>query len=149
MNTATTVLAGTRAWWDRELFCRGEHPDQVCPPVFDVTGQVRLLAFGPFITLPTGLWRAEVVIDACEQAARRSYLLEFGAGENLSREAFAPLSPGRNILPIEHHFASPSAAELRFWVARAAFDGHLSFLGATIELHRQAGSGDDAAIDEV
>jgi hypothetical protein len=147
MNTAAET-AETREWWDRVLFRWGEFPDQVCPPVFDVTGQVRLLAHGPFITLPAGAWRAEVMVDACEQAARRSYLVEFGAGETLSQRSFAPLRPGKNVLPVEHHFVAPGAAEIRFWIARAAFDGHLRFLGATIEQTGLTATGDRVALDE-
>jgi hypothetical protein len=136
-----------RARWDRILFRCGDDPDQVCPESLDVTGAARVLVFGPFITLTAGVWRADVMVDVCEQAARRFYLLEFGAGSNLSRVALHPLKPGRNVVSIEHPFDKPAEAELRFWVARAAFHGNLHFGGAVIERRPDEALVENAAAD--
>jgi hypothetical protein len=120
------------AWWDRGLFKWGDHPEEICPPAIDVTGLPRVLAFGPWVALPAGAWRADVEFDLCEQAARRSYRVGFGADQVTSEVAVGPLQPGRNVVSITHHFDAVAHAWLGIWVARAAFHGEMRFAGATI-----------------
>jgi hypothetical protein len=119
--------------WDRVLFRWGDAPDETCPEQIDVTGPPRVLVFGPFMSLEAGLWRAEVHYEVCDQAARRSYLVEFGSGADLSREWFGPVTLGRNRIVVTHQFADAAVSEIRFWVARAAFHGQLRFLGVTLK----------------
>jgi hypothetical protein len=129
------VIAGAeaKAWWDRTLFRWGDHPEEPCPQSIDVTGAARILAFGPFLPLSRGEWRARVEFELSPDAARRSYLLEFGAGADLSRVAFGPLPTGPNAVSITHRFEVADPAEIRLWVARAAFHGDLSFKGVWVE----------------
>jgi hypothetical protein len=100
--------------------------------MIDVTGPARMLAFGPFITLPAGKWRAELHFDVCEDAARRFYLVEFGTGADLSRRDFRLSGADSARTTVEHEFVSRAPAEIRFWVARAAFHGNLGFRGVKI-----------------
>src|SRR5579859_2657422 len=86
----------SRLWWPRNLFRWGDVPDDECPEQMDVTGQARVLAFGPFVELQAGDWRAVISYEVCDQAARRSYLVEFGSGADLSRARAGPVEPGRN-----------------------------------------------------
>lgn len=123
--------------WERARFRWGDEPDRVCPATIDVTGPARVLLFGPYVPLPPGLWRAEIAFDLCEQGARRTYLVEFGAGADLSRQWSSRLRPGRNTICVEHNFEASAIAEIRLWVARAAFHGGLRFLGATVLWERQ------------
>jgi hypothetical protein len=122
-----------RAWWGRMLFEDGGRPSEPCPAHIDVTGKARILAFGPFISLTPGDWRATLELELSPDAARRSYLAEFRSGESLSRLRFGPLSPGANAVSITHRFEVAAPAEIRLWVARAAFHGELAFKGAAIE----------------
>jgi hypothetical protein len=127
------AISSQRLEWDRPLFRFGDDPDEICPSRIDVTGPPRILFFGPFRWLDAGVWRAEIYVHVCAQAARRSYLVEFGSGQDLSLVRFGPLTPGLNRIAVEHPFESPATAEIRFWVARAAFHGDLCLLGVTLE----------------
>jgi len=120
------------AWWDRGLFRWGDCREETCPPVIDVTGLPRCIVFGPYVSLPAGAWRADVEFELCEQAARRSYFLDFGSDQGFSQVAVGPLQAGRNVVSVEHHFEAAAAAWVRVVVARAAFHGEMRFHGATI-----------------
>ena len=120
------------AWWDRGLFHWGDRPQETCPPSMDVTGLPRTLAFGPYVTLTPGLWRADVVFDVCEHAARRSYRIDFGSDDGFSHENVGPVKAGRNLISVSHRFDAAVPAWVRVVVARAAFHGDMRFVGATI-----------------
>jgi hypothetical protein len=121
-----------RAWWDREIFKWGDHPEQVCPPVMDITGAHRVLAFGPYAVLALGTWRANVVFDVDNDAAKRFYRIDFGADSGFAHVDFRPTKPGRQTVTVTHTFAALEPAWVRLAVG-AAFHGQLAFLGAEIE----------------
>jgi hypothetical protein len=58
--------------------------------------------------------------------------VEFGVGADLSRRSFR-IAEARGVdLGIEHGFTAAAPAEIRFWIARAAFHGDLGFRGVKI-----------------
>ena len=119
-------------WWDRELFKWGDHPEQVCPAVMDITGAHRILAFGPYATLAPGTWRASVVFDVEDEAAKRFYRIDFGADSGFDYIDFRPAKAGRHTVTLTHTFPHSELAWVRLAVG-AAFHGQLAFLGAEIE----------------
>jgi hypothetical protein len=122
-----------RAWWDRSLFLWGDRPGQPCPQWLDVTGPRRPLIYGPYISLPAGDWSARMELELSPDAARRSYVLEFGGAAGFSQVPFGPLPPGSYAVSVAHRFEVAAYSELRLWVVRAAFHGDLSLKGAVIE----------------
>jgi hypothetical protein len=44
------------ATWDRELFMSPDSKDHALPAVFTMVGPARLVVFGPYIHLPSGVW---------------------------------------------------------------------------------------------
>jgi hypothetical protein len=125
---------GARTWWDRSLFLWGDRQGEPCPPTLDVTGPVRVLFYGPYISLPAGEYRTHVEFEVSTDAARRSYLMEFGGPTSVSHLPFGPLAPGRHVVRLAHRFDVAAPAEVRLWVARAAFHGELALKGASIEV---------------
>ncbi|MGA0602283.1 hypothetical protein ACO2Q3_16365 [Caulobacter sp. KR2-114] len=129
---AGPLAPGTEADWPLALFMAGDSPGASCPAAIDVTGRGRILAYGPYLRLPAGRWRAGVVVEVCPDAARRPYRLEVSAGATIARAVVAPGRPGPRTLAadVELHDAAP--VELRLWLERAAFHGTLRFAGARI-----------------
>jgi hypothetical protein len=125
--------------WERELFFAG-HGGGVAPipatePV-DITGRQRCLFYGPFITLPTGSWRASVALILSPEAAEVSYLIEAIAGSRLAaarlEEGAAALSTVELQFTIDATVEQP--VEIRIFSERAAFDGQLGIVRVTLSL---------------
>lgn len=116
-------------WWGPSLFRHGDRPDAPCPPEIDITGRARILVFGPFVPLPAGRWRAAVTFEACAEARRYPYLIEFGTAAGLTERAVPPGAPPERVVEIEHALTAPATVEIRLWVARAAFHGAIRFHG--------------------
>ncbi len=126
---------GAGAAWTRQLLRSGEHPDQPCPEMFDVTGRARILAFGPIAALPAGCWKLTVRLEAVDaEAAAQSYLVEFGGGGVIAQANLrADRGAGVYDVVLEAEWPRAEVVELRIWLARAAFHGSLRFLGARCE----------------
>lgn len=128
--TSTATLEGV--WWDRDrLFC-GRDPTRPPAEIIDVTGRARLLAVTPFITLSPGLWRAEVGVQACGDAAKRAYLVEFGVQDDYAVRPGGPIEAGRSLIPVTRRLDREGPAQIRLWLSRAAFHGELRILGAGV-----------------
>ncbi len=48
--------------WSAKVFLFGDRPNEVAPPVADVTGAARILYYGPYFHLPPGLWKVRFII---------------------------------------------------------------------------------------
>ncbi len=116
--------------WPRELFLSGEG---ACPPEIDVTGPPRYVIFGPFITLEAGLWRAVCDLEFCPDAALRVFALQFGAEPDYTTVELPRGQAGPRRIVIEHMLPSSGVVQVRLWLKKAAFHGHVRFGGATVE----------------
>ena len=123
----------SRAWCSRELFKWGDDPEAFPPFPMDVTGAARNLAFGPYMILPEGTWRATAIFDLDEEAAKRFFLLSFGSGAEFSHLETCQLQVGHNELSVTHQFLAPGPAEFSLGVPYGAFHGELCFSGLFIE----------------
>jgi hypothetical protein len=118
--------------WQPELFfVGGSPPDQPPPPVngpIDMTGRARCLVFGPYITLPPGAWSANVVLGFSADAAGMTFVIEADAGTVLVQTRVTPSA--EQIIEANLHFtidaSASSAAEIRIFTERAAFEGRLA-----------------------
>ena len=120
-------------WWGVETFLSPETLDKRCPAVVDVTGPSRVLLYGPYKILTTGVWRATAFIEVCPDAARCRLEVEFGTHPNFSKIAVPFLVPGRHKLEIQHVVAEEGPAEVRIVLRRGGFTGELRFAGVTVE----------------
>lgn len=116
--------------WSRDRFFKGDGSWTPCPPVIDVTGPPRFLCYGPGVPLEAGRWRVRISFELCPDAARRSYLVQFGAGADYTTVDSKAGQPGRRDIEIEHFMKEADIAYVRIWVARAAFHGELRFIEA-------------------
>jgi hypothetical protein len=133
-ETSAYAAEQQRFFWDRAMFRSAETSDGLCPDTFDVTGARRILFSGPWARLAPGLWRATIIFDLCEEAARRQLAVEFGTAVSTFTMVDVPEGvSGRHEIEILHFVHGDEPLEVRFWVKRAAFHGSLSYIGAQLE----------------
>ena len=118
--------------WDRNNFLSRDDPSGSCPPAIDITGPARFLWFGPYVPLPAGVWRAEVMFDLCEDAARGRFAVQFGCEPDYTTVDLPGRAPGRQCVVLEHRFSDEGLAQVRLWLKRAAFHGEVRFGQVTI-----------------
>jgi hypothetical protein len=115
-----------RITWARELFLiDGQQP---ATGAVDVTGRVRALIYGPYISLPPGNWLAEVVLGFSQEATEVNFVVDvLSAGSQLSVTSIRP--PERGVFPIDLSFMigeeNDRPVEFRVVNERAAFDGRV------------------------
>lgn len=115
--------------WEPGLFYT---PDDATPPALgaatgpvDITGRVRHLMFGPYITLSPGSWMGKIVLGFSAEAAGMSFSIEIFAGSQL---AFSRLEcAGEQVVEVSMPFRIDDAVDqpiqIRIANERAAFDG--------------------------
>lgn len=128
-------LIGASVSWQADLFSydRRRPPLGPDPWRLDLTGTSRILVFGPYVSLPAGLWRATLGFSVDEAGARKRYRVEWGNQADFSFHPFCPDRAGRFKLEIEHRWAAPGAAEMRFVLEESVIDGALTFEGLLLE----------------
>lgn len=126
---------GARVEWPPELFSydRRRPAPGPAPGGLDVTGGPRILVFGPYVSLPAGLWRATLAFTVDEAAAGLRYRVEWGDQAAFAFHPFRPERAGRYELQIEHRWPAPAAAEVRLVLEEGAIDGLLTFEGLELE----------------
>ena len=120
------------SWWARELFLSPDSEGGVCPEVIDVTGRARYLFFGPYIELPSGIWRAEIRFHLCPDASRCRLAAQFGAEPDYATVDVPNGKPGSRVIRIEHARREPGLSQIRLWLKKAAFHGEVRLSGAAV-----------------
>ena len=131
-----------RLIWEPGLFYVSEEPAAPVPvPVarpIEITGRVRFLVYGPFITLPSGAWLAEIVLGFSAEAAGMGFTIEIFAGTSLAHTSIE--AAGEQVTEIQLQFTIANSAtqplQVRICNTRAAFDGRLAL--GYVALTRQA-----------
>lgn len=126
---------GVTASWHPDLFSYDRRRPALGPEPrwLNLTGTARILVFGPYISLPAGLWRAILAFSVDDAGARRQYRVEWGNQADFSFHQFRPGAAGLFKLEIEHRWAATGAAEMRLVLEESVIDGALTFEGLQVE----------------
>lgn len=100
--------------------------------VLDTTGRPRILAQGPFLSLPPGTWRACIRLGVDADAARRQYRVDWGTQTECESEHIRPAKAGVYELELDFTWERTVPAEIRLILLEGSFSGSLVFHGATI-----------------
>jgi hypothetical protein len=120
--------------WERELFFIGEAGAERAAGTVDITGRARCLLHGPHVTLPPGAWSLALRLQLSREAADHEFRVEVFADSQLASGTIRPEAEGR----VEAHLAfevddqSDHPVAIRLSTQRAAFDGAVTLLGATL-----------------
>ena len=132
---ATGIPAiGATADWPTSLFSfdRRNDANPTNPAIQDLTGPPRILVYGPYITLPPGVWRARIRFVVDSAAARHQYRLEWGDQGAFAEHRFKPGRAGFYELTIDFRWTAAAPSEVRLVLANGAIDGTLEFTGLTV-----------------
>jgi hypothetical protein len=120
--------------WERELFFLGDRPNERATDIIDVTGRARCLLHGPDIMLPPGSWSLSLKLFFSRAAAEHDFLAEVVAGRPIASSIIRPPAEGafELNLPFALEPATDHPIAIRLSTQRAAFDGTVAVMGATL-----------------
>jgi hypothetical protein len=120
--------------WERELFFFGETGAERVAGTIDITGRARCLLHGPYVTVPPGAWSLALRLQLSREAADHEFRVEVFSDSQLASGTIRPETEGR----VEAHLAfevdgsADHPVSIRLSTQRAAFDGAVTLLGATL-----------------
>jgi len=100
--------------------------------LLDITGPPRALVYGPYITLPPGIWCAQVLFSVDEPASQRRYRVEWGGLSDFVTHTFIPKQPGVFRAYLEHSWQTDTVVEARIILTESALEGGLEPLGVVV-----------------
>lgn len=92
-----------------------------------------MLAFGPYLSMPPGQWRARMRFAVDAEAAKRQYRLDWGTRTACVSEYVMPGAPGIYELELDFTWTEVDVAEIRLILVEGSFMGALMFQGMTVE----------------
>jgi hypothetical protein len=120
--------------WTRDLFFSGDRPNERATGPLDITGRARCLLRGPDIILPSGSWSLSLTMRFSREAAEHEFLVEICTDNPLASGTIRPQQEGRAGVTVD--FALGDSTEhpiaIRVSSLRAAFDGAITVVGATL-----------------
>lgn len=99
---------------------------------FDITGKPRFLISGPYVTMPTGFWKAKITLGFDDGASRSRFRIDWGEVESYQSQEFHPGRPGFFEIVMSHQWVDAAPAEVRLVQLEGVFDGHVTFAGVEI-----------------
>jgi|SRR5579863_8541754 len=121
--------------WARELFFLGDRPKERTTGPIDITGRARCLIQGPHITLPPGSWSLCLTLQFSREGAEHEFLVEICTDRLLASGTLRPQREGTAAINLD--FVLDNLTEqpisIRVSSARAAFDGAIAVVGATLD----------------
>ena len=115
--------------WPRESFLDGDAPGETLPATVEVAGRARILAYGPYLPLPVGDWRATAFLGFSPDIGSLPFILEADTGGAVARGFFEVERGG--IFTLELDFQVTDAlhpVELRLISQDSALEGQLALI---------------------
>ena len=123
------------ATWRRELFSYPKPPIADEPPyTFDLSGRPKFVIFGPYLTMPPGLWTARFELTFDASSTRHRYRADWGGVTEYQSVEFRPERAGVYQIELAHEWTEAAPCELRLLSMEGVFEGQVTFSGAEIEL---------------
>jgi hypothetical protein len=113
--------------WSRELVMADGHIPAT--HAVDITGRVRALFYGPYISVPPGNWTAEVVLGFSHEATDINFVVDvLAAGRQLCATSIQPARQGVYSVNLSFAIEEANAHPLEFRVVneKPAFDGKVA-----------------------
>lgn len=128
-GTAELTLA-----WPREAFLYGDAPGDPLPALVEVAGRARILAYGPYLLLPSGGWHAKAFLGFSPDIGKMPFILEADTGGVVSRGFFEVDRGGIFSLDLDFEVANPlHPIEMRLISQDSALEGQLSLIEVSLK----------------
>lgn len=126
--------------WPREAFLDGDAPGETLPATVEVAGRARILAYGPYLPLPSGSWRATAFLGFSSDIGKMPFILEADAGGTVVRGFFEAERGGIFTLRLDFQVADPlHPVELRLISQDSALEGQLALIEVCLEQRAWSG----------
>ncbi|HEY1799124.1 MAG TPA: hypothetical protein VGG57_23620 [Stellaceae bacterium] len=111
--------------WVRELFFRGDQPEERASWIVDITGRARCLIQGPGILVAAGNWLVTVRLLFSREATEHEFLVELHADRPIGEATVRPEREGslEVSFPLTLEETTNHPLTIRLSNRRAAFDG--------------------------
>jgi SAM-dependent methyltransferase len=115
--------------WTRDLFILGEDGTRQPTSALDVSGESRILIYGPYVHLPPGRWSAQVVLGFSKEAAGNTFFIDVFTGAQLGVARVQPASAGIFDIEVAFSVERPHGIgiEVRVVIGEMAKAGQLAF----------------------
>jgi hypothetical protein len=120
--------------WPREAFIDGDSPGNGLPAAIEVAGRARILAYGPYLPLPSGQWRATAYLGFSVDIEKMPFILEADTGSGIARGFFEVESGGIFTLALDFQVTDPlHPIELRLISQDSALEGQAALIEVQLE----------------
>jgi hypothetical protein len=134
-NPAPLVLT-----WPREAFLDGDAPGNCLPATVEVAGRARIVAYGPYLPLPTGRWRATAFLGFSPDIGKMSFILEIDTGAAVTRGFFEVERGGIFTLDLDVRVVdSFHPIELRLISQESSLEGQVSLIEVALRQSAEGG----------
>jgi hypothetical protein len=120
--------------WPREAFLDGDAPGDTLPATVEVAGRARILAYGPYLPLPSGSWHATATLGFSPDIGKLPFILEADTGGAVARGFFEVERGGIFSLGLDFQVADAMhPVELRLISQDSALEGQLALIEIELE----------------
>lgn len=120
--------------WPREAFLDGDAPGAPLPAVIEVAGRARIVAYGPYLPLPAGAWKATAWLGFSPDIGRLPFILEIDSGAEISRGFFEVERGGFFSLGLDFQVADPlHPLEVRLISQDSALEGQAALIEVRLD----------------
>ena len=120
--------------WPREVFLDGDTPGEPLPATLEVAGRARILAYGPYLPLPAGSWRARAYLGFSPDIGKMPFIFEADTGGAVSRGFFEVDRGGIFTLDLDFQVADAlHPIEMRLISQDSALEGQVSLIEVALE----------------
>lgn len=135
-HPASVVVA-----WPRDCFLYGDAPGEGLPATVEVAGRGRILAYGPYMPLPGGRWRATAYLGFSADIGSMPFILEADTDAGITRGFFEVKQGGIFTLELEFEVTDPfHSVEFRLVSQDSALEGLASLIEIRLEQLRTTGA---------
>lgn len=124
--------------WPRDCFLYGDAPGEGLPATVELAGRGRILAYGPYMPLPSGRWRATAYLGFSADIGSLPFILEADTDAGITRGFFEVKQGGIFTIELDFEVTDPfHPVEFRLVSQDSALEGLASLI--EIRLEQSAG----------
>jgi hypothetical protein len=128
-HPASVVVA-----WPRDCFLYGDAPGEGLPATVELAGRGRILAYGPYMPLPSGGWRATAYLGFSADVGSMPFILEADTDAGITRGFFEVKQGGIFTLELDFEVSDPfHPVEFRLVSQDSALEGLASLIEIRLE----------------
>jgi hypothetical protein len=138
LTTAYSAIAAGRPFdrmdWPISMYMSSDHPAGPFPGRIELVGPSRFIAYGPYLHLTTGQWRANVVLEVADNLSGNQLYVDVYAGEILSVITTQLPAQGTFTFQIGFEIANQlEPVQLRFQILAGAIEGVFTLVSTSLQ----------------